>query len=108
MLYGIICRWDLKFDTNELTCETEATDTESRFVVATGKGEREGMDWEFGISRCKLLHIKWVGNRVLLYNTGTYVQNSVISHSGKEYEKGYLYTGIMESLCYSAKINTAV
>ena len=29
---------------------------EERFVVAKGEGGGIGMDWEFGVSRCKLLH----------------------------------------------------
>ena len=32
-------------------------------------GCREGgsrMDREFGVSRCKLLHLEWIGNEVLL------------------------------------------
>ena len=91
-----------------LPVKQKQTDTENRFVVATGEGEREGMDWESRISRCQLLYIKWVGNRVLLYNTGNYVQKSIISHNGKEYEKGYLYTCIMESLCYSSQIHTTL
>ena len=31
-----------------------------------GEGSGGGMDWEFGISRCKLLYIEWVNNKVLL------------------------------------------
>ena len=54
-------------------------------------GERGGKDWEFGISRCKLLYIEWINNKVLLYSTGNYIQYSVINHNGKEYEKEYLY-----------------
>ena len=50
-----------------------------------------GMHWEFGISRCKLLHKEWINNKVLLYSTGNYVQYPVISHNGKEYEKEYIY-----------------
>ena len=46
-----------------------------------------GMDWEYGISRCKLLYIKWINNRVLLYSTGNYIQYPVINHNGREYEK---------------------
>ena len=46
-----------------------------------------GMDWEFGISGCKLLYIEWINNKVLLYSTGNYIQYHVISHNGKEYEK---------------------
>ena len=26
-----------------------------------------GMDWEFGVDRCKLLHLEWISNEVLLY-----------------------------------------
>ena len=29
------------------------------------------LDWEFGTSRCKLLHREWINNKVLLYSTGT-------------------------------------
>ena len=46
-----------------------------------------GMDWEFGISRCKLLYIEWINNKVLLCSTGNYIQYPVINHNGKEYEK---------------------
>ena len=28
-----------------------------------------GMDWEFGVGRCKLLHVEWKSNEVLLYST---------------------------------------
>ena len=36
-----------------------------------------GMDQEFGISRCKLLYIKWINNKVFLYSTGNYIQYPV-------------------------------
>ena len=45
------------------------------------------MDWEFGISRCKLLYIEWINNKVLLYSTGYYIQYPVINHNGKELKK---------------------
>ena len=50
-----------------------------------GRGGR-GNDWEFGISRCILLYIKQINNKVLLYRTGNYNQYPVISHIRKEYE----------------------
>ena len=31
-----------------------------RLVVARGKGMWGGMGWEFGTSRCKLVHIGWI------------------------------------------------
>ena len=36
-----------------------------------GKGGG-GISWEFGISRYKLLYIKYIINKVLLYSTGDY------------------------------------
>ena len=48
---------------------------------------RRGMEWEFGISRCKLLYIEWINNKVLLCSTGNYIQYSVINHNWKGYYK---------------------
>ena len=55
------------------------------------KGVAGGMAWEFVISRCKILYIEWINNKVLLYSTGNYIQYSVINHNGREYEKGCTY-----------------
>ena len=44
-------------------------DMENRLVVAKGDGG-SGMDQEFGVSRCKLLHLEWIINRLLLSSTG--------------------------------------
>ena len=60
----------------------------------------------FGISRCKLVYIGWINNKVLLYSTGNYIQCPVINHNGKEYEKACLDICITESLCCTAEINT--
>ena len=48
-----------------------------------GTEGRGGMDLKFGVSRCKLLYIEWINNKVLLYNTGNYIQYLVINHNGK-------------------------
>ena len=63
-----------------------------------------GMDWEFGVSRCKLLHIEWINNKALLYSTGNCIQYPAINHNGKEYKTMYL--NITESFCCAAEINT--
>ena len=55
---------------------------EKRLVVAKREGEGNGMDWEFGVSRCQLLHLEWISNEVLLYSTGNYVQSLVIENDG--------------------------
>ena len=31
-----------------------------------------GIDWEFRVSRCKLVYIEWINNKVLLYRKGLY------------------------------------
>ena len=54
------------------------------------QGAEGGKDWEFGISRGKLLYIGWMNNKLLLYTTGNYIQYPVIDHNGKEYEKEYI------------------
>ena len=39
-----------------------------------------GMDWEFGVSRCKLLYLEWKSHEVLLYRTGNYIQSLAVEH----------------------------
>ena len=61
-------------------------------MLPRGRGGEGGMEWEFGISRCKLLYIDWINNKVLLHSTGNYIQYPVINHDGKAYEKVYIHT----------------
>jgi len=79
--------WDLKSGTNERICETERfTDLEIRLAVAKeewGRAAGRGIDWEFGVSSCKLLDLGWGDNKVLLYSTGNYTQSSGVNHHGK-------------------------
>ena len=75
--------WNLKYDTNQCICETETDSIRHREQTCGCPGERGGMNWEFGVSRCKLLYIEWI-NKVLLYNTGNYIQYLVINHNRKE------------------------
>ena len=56
-------------------------------MVTKGEGVGGGMDWESGVSRCKLLYIGWINNKVLLYSTENYIQYPMINHNGKEYKK---------------------
>ena len=62
------------------------------------------MDWESGISRCRLLYIGWI-NKVLLYSTGNYIQCPVIKQYGQNMKKNVCVC-ITESLCCTAEINT--
>ena len=76
-----------------------------------------GKDWEFGVSIGELLCIGRINNKALLYNTGNYIQFSVITSTGKECKKEYIYIYthnvniyiyITESLCHRAETNTIV
>ena len=60
---------------------------ENRLMVAKGEWGGGGTDWEFVFSRCKVLYIGWIINKVLVYSMGNYIQYPVINHNGKEYEK---------------------
>ena len=77
---------------------------ENRLVVAEGWGWGwgvGGMDGEFGVSRCKLVHLEWISHEVLPYSTGNYIQSLGIEHDGGQYKKGNVcMTG---SLCCTAE-----
>ena len=38
-----------------------------------------GVDWEFGVTGCKLTQVGWINNSVLLFSTGNYTQCPVIN-----------------------------
>ena len=62
--------WDLNYDTNELLYKQKQTHIEKRLVVdRTRRGRGGGTDWEFGVTKCKLLHIDI--NESLCYTPGT-------------------------------------
>ena len=63
-------------------------------MVAKGEGVGGGMEWEAGVSRCKLLYMEWINNKVLLYSTENYIQYSMINHMEKNIKKkecAYMY-----------------
>ena len=62
---------NLKYDTNELIYKRDSQ-RENKVVVTKGEVAGGGTDWEFGISKCKLVYIKWIDNKVLLYSMGNY------------------------------------
>ena len=57
------------------------------FVKALCKAKALGSggekDWEFGVSRCKLLYIRWLNNKVLLSSTWNYIQFPVTNYNRK-------------------------
>ena len=84
-LYAITYTWNLKYGTNELIYKKKQIHRHREQTCGYRSGR--GMDWEFVISRCKLLYIEWINSKALLYNTGNYSQYHVTDHNRKEYEK---------------------
>ena len=62
-----------------LFMKQKQTHKENRLAVEKREEGGEGMDWEFGISRCKLVYLELIKNKVLLYSTGNYIQYPVIN-----------------------------
>ena len=100
--------WNLNYDTNELTCEADRLiDMENRCEWPKRKGSGGGMEWEFGVSRCKFMY-RMDKYKVLLCSTGNYIQYPVINHNGKEYEKRMYMGVITEMLSCASEMNTAL
>ena len=46
-----------------------------------GGGVGGGVQWEVGVSRCRLLYVEWIDNKVLLYSTENYIQYPMINQT---------------------------
>ena len=81
-------------------------------MCGQGGGGRSGIDGEFRVGRCKILHLEWMSNEVLLHSIGNYVQSLEAEHM----EDGmrdilyifYIYIYKTGSLCYTAEIDTTL
>ena len=56
-----------------------------------GGGAGSGVDWESGDSRCKLLHLEWIRNEVLLCSTENYIQSLWWNMMEDNYKKKNVY-----------------
>ena len=92
-----------------LQSRNRLTDIQARLVVAKGEVGVCGMDWGFGVSTCKLLHLEWISNEVLLYSTGNYIQSLGTDHDGRLYkERNALQMYDWVTLLYSRKLHNIV
>ena len=89
LIHGISNTTQTNISMNQKQIHRQRTD----LWFPMGKGGRGGgwKDWEFGISRGKLLFIEWINSKILLYSTGNCIQYPVTNANGKEYEKLYIY-----------------
>ena len=49
------------------------TDMDKRRVVAKQEQGGSEVDWQFEVSRCKLLYLEGISYEVLLYSTNNYI-----------------------------------
>ena len=68
------------------------------------------LEREFGVVKCKLLHLEWVRNEALPYSMENYIQSLGIKHDGRQHEKKnvYIYICMTGSLCCIAEIDTTL
>ena len=98
--------WNLKYGTDEpiYRTETEPQTWRTDLWLPRGRG-RERMHWEFEVSSCKLLHLEWISNEVLLYIIGNYIQSLAIEHDRRKREKKNVYICMTGSICCTAEID---
>ena len=70
---------------NYLWNKNRITDIEKSLAVAKREGVGGGMEWEVGVSGCKLLCMEWIKTKMLLYSTESYIQYPMINNNGREY-----------------------
>ena len=61
--------WNLKYDTNEPKTQKQTQRHREQTYGCHGGGAWGGIQGEAGVSRCKLLYLEWINNRVLLCST---------------------------------------
>uniref|UniRef100_A0A8D1A0R3 DUF1725 domain-containing protein n=1 Tax=Sus scrofa TaxID=9823 RepID=A0A8D1A0R3_PIG len=70
--YDITYIWNLIYGRNEPFHRKENQGLGEQTCGCQGGGGESGMDWEFGVRRCKLC-LEWICNESLLYSTGNYI-----------------------------------
>ena len=81
--------WNLKYGTVELIYETEP-DSQTGNRLPRGKVSRGGMEWEFGISQCKLLYICITELLCCTSEINTNCKSSLLLYFNKINKKGGL------------------
>ena len=65
--------WNLIYGTNETFHRIETHGLGEQTSGCRGYKGGSRMDWEFGVNRCKLLHLEWISNEILLNSIENYV-----------------------------------
>ena len=79
--------WAANTHTHTHKTETGSQIQQRDLWLSRGRRGAEGVDWDFEVSRWKLLQIECISNQILMYSTGHYIQYPGIHYNGKEYKK---------------------
>ena len=77
--------WNLKYDTNQHIYIIKIDSQRTDLWLPREKEDGGGKDWSLGLAEANLYTV-WINNRVILYNTGNYIQYPMINHNVKECE----------------------
>ena len=61
--------WNLIYDTNEPFHREEIHGLGEQTCGCQGGGGGSGMNWEFWVNRCKLLHLEWISSCCIAQGT---------------------------------------
>ena len=106
-IYYITYLWNLKYGAIEhiFKIETEPWRRKTNLWFPRGEWGGRGVDWEFRVSRCKLLNLEWIDNKILQYNTENSIQSPGVNHNGKEYKRKNVFMCITKSLYCTIEIS---
>ena len=89
--YYITYIWNLIYGINEPFHRKENHKLREQTCGCKGEGGDNGMDWEFGVNRRKLLPLEWISNEILPCSTGNYVQSLMMEHDNVRKKNVYMY-----------------
>ena len=91
MPYDITYIWNLIYGTDETFHRKENHGHGEQTCGCQGGKEGSGMDWEFGVNRCRLLPLEWISNEILLSSTGNHVQSLTMEQDNVRKQNVYMY-----------------
>ena len=75
--------WNLKQTQVNLSTKQKENHRYREQICDDQEGSGKKWDgWRALVGRCKLLHLEWIINEVLLYSTGNYIQSLGIEYYG--------------------------
>ena len=88
--YDITCIWNLIYGTNKSFHRKETHGLGEQTCGCRGEAGGSGVDWGFGVSRCKLLPLEWISHGILLCSPGNSVWSLVMERDNVRKKNAYM------------------